>query len=113
MFRNMSVNLKRLFGKRLATLRESKNLKQHQLGRRIGKRDKYISDIETGRIYPRPDIIVALSEALALPISTFYLFEGVEDDPETLRKSIEGLVAVSSANQLRKFLRHMLVSLEA
>lgn len=105
-------NLKRLFGKRLATLREAKNLKQHQLGRRIGKRDKYISDIETGRIYPRPDIMVALSEALQLPISAFYFFEGVDDDPKTLRKSIESLVAVSSASRLRKFLRHMIVSLE-
>jgi transcriptional regulator with XRE-family HTH domain len=108
----MSLNLKRLFGKRLAALRESKNLRQHQLGRRIGKRDKYISDIETGRIYPRPDIMVALSEALELPISAFYFFEGVDDDPKSLRKSIESLVTVSSASRLRRFLRHMLVSLE-
>ena len=108
----MAPNLKRLFGKRLTALRESKNLKQHQLGRRIGKRDKYISDIETGRIYPRPDVMVALSEALQLPISAFYFFEGVDDDPKALRKSIESLVAVSSASRLRRFLRHMLVSLE-
>jgi len=93
-------------------LRESKNLKQHQLGRRIGKRDRYISDIETGRIYPRPEIMQALSQALEFPISAFYFFEGVDDDPKTLRKSIESLVAVSSATRLRKFLRHMLVSLE-
>ena len=108
----MSLNLKQLFGKRLCTLRESKNLKQHQLARLIGKRDKYISDIETGRIYPRPQIMVALSKALELPISAFYFFEGVDDDPKTLRKSIESLAAVSSASRLRKFLRHMLVSLE-
>jgi transcriptional regulator with XRE-family HTH domain len=108
----MASDLKRLFGKRLATLRESKNLKQHQLARRIGKRDKYISDIETGRIYPRPKIIVALSTALELPISAFYFFEGVDDDPAFLRRSIESLMAVSSATRLRRFLRHMLVSLE-
>lgn len=108
----MTPDLKRLFGKRLANLRESKNLKQHQLARRIGKRDKYISDIETGRIYPRPQIMVALSEALGFPISAFYFFEGVDDDPRSLRKSIDGLVSVSSASQIRKFLRLMLVSLE-
>ena len=56
--------------------------------------------------------MVALSKALELPISAFYFFEGVDDDPKTLRKSIESLVAVSSASRLRKFLRHMLVSLE-
>jgi transcriptional regulator with XRE-family HTH domain len=108
----MSSSVKRLFGKRLAALRESKELKQHQLARLIGKRDKYISDLETGRTYPRPEILTALSKALELPISSFYFFEGVDDDPKTLRKSIEGLVAVSGASRLRKFLRHMLVSLE-
>jgi transcriptional regulator with XRE-family HTH domain len=108
----MTAHLKRLFGKRLATLRESKNLKQYQLGRMIGKSGKYISDVETGRIYPRPDIMEKLSAALILPISGFYFFEGVDDDPRALRKSIESLVAVSTASRLRRFLRHMLVSLE-
>ncbi len=108
----MSSNVKRLFGKRLAALRESKNMKQHQLARLIGKRDKYISDLETGRTYPRPEMLAALSKALETPISAFYFFEGMDDDPKTLRKSIESLVAMSGATRLRKFLRHMLVSLE-
>ncbi len=108
----MSSNVKRLFGRRLSALRESKNLKQHQLARLISKRDKYISDLETGRTYPRPEMLTALSNALELPVSAFYFFEGVDDDPKALRKSIESLVAVSGVSRLRKFLRHMLVSLE-
>jgi transcriptional regulator with XRE-family HTH domain len=108
----MSSNVKRLFGKRLAALRESKNMKQHQLARLIGKRDKYISDLETGRTYPRPEMLSALAKALELPISAFYFFEGVDDDAKTLRKCIEGLVAVSGPSRLRKFLRHILISLE-
>jgi len=108
----MSSNVKRLFGKRLAALRESKNMKQHQLARLIGKRDKYISDLETGRTYPRPEMLTALARALELPISAFYFFEGVDDDAKTLRKNIEGLVAVSGPSRLRRFLRHMLISLE-
>ena len=108
----MSLDVKRLFGKRLAALRESKNMKQHQLARLIGKRDKYISDVETGRTYPRPEILNALAKALELPISALYTFEGIDDDPKSLRKSIEGLVAISGPSHLRKFLRHMLISLE-
>src|SRR5258708_23601448 len=108
----MTANLKRLFGKRLAALRESKNLRQHQLGRMMGKSGKYISDIETGRIYPRPDMMEKLSVSLQLPVSAFYFFEVVDDDTKALRKSIESLTAVSGASRLRKFLRHMLVSLE-
>lgn len=106
------MNIKKLFGKRLATLREAKNMKQHQLARLIGKKDKYISDLETGRTYPRPEMLEALSKALRLPISEFYFFEGLDDDANGLRKSIEGLVAVDDASQLRKDLRHMLVSRE-
>lgn len=87
-------------------------MKQHQLARLIGKRDKYISDLETGRTYPRPEMLTALARALELPISAFYFFEGVDDDAKTLRKSIESLVAVSGPSRLRKFLRHMLISLE-
>jgi transcriptional regulator with XRE-family HTH domain len=108
----MGAKLKQLFGRRLAALRESKNLKQHQLGRMIGKSGKYISDIETGRIYPRPSVVEKLSAVLDLPISVFYFFEGIDDDPKALRKSIESLIAVSGANRLRRFLRHMLVTLE-
>lgn len=108
----MNTKIKRLLGRRVAALRESKNLKQHQLGRLIGKSAKYISDVETGRIYPRPSMIEKLSAALELPISAFYFFEGVDDDPKALRRSIESLIAVSGASRLRRFLRHMLVSLE-
>jgi transcriptional regulator with XRE-family HTH domain len=112
MFVVMSTDLKRLFGKRLCTLRESKNLKQHQLGRMIGSDNKYISSVETGRTYPSPEMMVALAKALNYPISEFYFFEGIDDDARVLRKSIESLIAVSSVNRLRRFLRHMLVTLE-
>jgi len=108
----MSVELKRLFGKRLATLRESKSLKQHQLGRMVGSSNRYISSVETGRVYPGPEMMMALSKALKYPVSEFYFFEGIDDDAKTLRKRIENLIAVSNASRLRKFLRHMLVTLE-
>ena len=87
-------------------------MKQHQLARLIGKRDKYISDIETGRTYPRPEMLAALSKALEIPISAFFFFEGMDDNPKSLRKNIEGLAAISGPSKLRKFLRHMIVSLE-
>lgn len=106
------MNVKKLFGKRLATLRESRNLKQHQLARMIGKKDKYISDLETGRTYPRPEMLETLSKALGVPISEFYFFEGLDDDTKVLRKSIEALAAVDDTDQLRKYFRHMLVSRE-
>ena len=108
----MAADLKRLLGRRLTTLRESKNLKQHQLGRMVGKDNRYISSVETGRVYPSPAMIMALSRALNYPVSEFYFIEGIDDDPKALRRIIESLVAVSNASRLRRFLRHMLVTLE-
>ena len=106
------ISLKRLFGQRVAELRDSKNLKQHQVASRIGKKDKYISAIETGQTFPRPEMIPLLAKALGVQISALFFFEGMDNDPKALRKQIDGLLQTSDASQLRKFLRHMLVSLE-
>lgn len=78
----------------------------------IGSDNKYISSVETGRVYPSPEMMTALSKALNYPVSEFYFVEGMNDDAKGLRKSIERLIAVSNADRLRRFLRHMLVTLE-
>lgn len=108
----MSLNLKQLFGRRLAALREAKGLEQHQLARLVGKKDKYISAIETGRNFPRPEMISLLAKALEMPVSALFFFEGIDDDPKALRKQIESLSQVSDVSQLRKSFRHMIVSRE-
>jgi transcriptional regulator with XRE-family HTH domain len=106
----MSSSLKRLFGKRLCTLRENKKLKQHQLGRMIGKGNKYISDVETGRNYPSPEVIEELAKALQLPVSVFFFDERVDNNPKALRGSIDKILDVSDTKQLRRYLLHMLIS---
>jgi transcriptional regulator with XRE-family HTH domain len=78
----------------------------------IGSDNRYISSVETGRVYPSPEMMMLLSKALNYPISAFYFFEGIDDDAKALRKSIESLIVVSNAGRLRRFLRHMLVTLE-
>jgi hypothetical protein len=45
----MVSGLKRFFGRRLAALREAKSLQQHQLRRLVGKKDRHIRAIETGK----------------------------------------------------------------
>ncbi len=108
----MSSSLKQLFGRRLASLREAKRLEQHQLGRLVGKKDKYISAIETGKTFPRSEMIPFLAKALSVPVSALFFFEGMDNDVKVLRKQIDSLLQSSDAGQLRKFLRLMLISLE-
>lgn len=111
-FYRMTSRFKQLFGQRLATLRRAKALEQHQLGRLVGKKDKYVSAIETGKTFPRPEMLSLLAKALGVPVSALFFLEGMDNDAKLLRKQIDGLLQTSDADQLRKFFRHMLVSLE-
>ncbi len=108
----MSANQARLFGKRLRALREAKGLKQHQLEAKIGKEPAYISRLETGRGSPSFEVIIDLARALDVPLSALFFFEAVDDDAKELRRKIENLLNASHVSQLRKFYRHMLVSIE-
>jgi transcriptional regulator with XRE-family HTH domain len=108
----MPSDLKRLLGKRLAALRESRGLKQHQLARLVGKKDTYISAIERGQNFPRPEMISMLARVLHMPVSALFFFEGMDDDPKALRKQIDGLLDNRTPTQLRRVFRQMLVSLE-
>src|SRR5271154_213257 len=95
----MSSGLKQLFGRRLAALREAKSLEQHQLGRLVGKKDRYISAIETGNTFPRPEMIPLLAKALDVPVSALFFFEGMDNDAKVLRKQIDSLLQASDAAQ--------------
>lgn len=108
----MGANFKRLFGQRVAVLREAQNLRQHQLGTRIGKKDRYVSAIETGKTFPRPEMIPLLAKALNVPVSSLFFFEGMDNDAKVLLKLIGNLLEGRDATELRKFYRHALVSLE-
>lgn len=108
----MSSDLKRRFGKRLALLREIRNLEQHQLGRMVGKKDKYISSIETGKNFPRPDMIDKLAKALQFPVSIFFFDEDVDNNPRALRKAIDSILDPCDVKELRKHLLQMVISRE-
>lgn len=105
----MTSDLKRRFGKRLALLREIRKLEQHQLGRMIGKKDRYISSVETGKNFPRPEMIDRLAKALQVPVSAFFFDEDVDNNPKALRKFIESILDSSNTKELRKYLLQMVI----
>lgn len=99
-----------LFRERLRSLRDAKNLSQNQLEELIGKEANYISRVETGRIGTPPlDVIGAIADALGVSISDLFLFEGLGDDTETLRKKIQSLIATEDPGVLRKYYRLLLL----
>lgn len=76
----------------------------------IGKGNKYISDVETGRNYPSPEIIEELAKALQLPVSVFFFDEHVDNNPKALRTFIDKILDASDTKELRRHLLHMLIS---
>lgn len=51
------MNLKKDFGKRIKELRCKKGITQYQLAELVGIDPKHISHIETGRSFPKADLI--------------------------------------------------------
>ncbi len=68
---------KMIFGLKVKTLREYKNLSQSRLAEMINITDAALSNIETGKSYPRSTTLIAISEAL--DISLHFL---VSDDDD-------------------------------
>ena len=66
-----------IFGLKVKTLREYKNLSQSKLAEMINITDAALSNIETGKSYPRSTTLIAISEAL--DISLHFL---VSDDDD-------------------------------
>jgi transcriptional regulator with XRE-family HTH domain len=105
----MSPDLPHRFGRRVALLRMARNLEQHQLGQRIGKDNKFISRIETGNSFPRPDIIDKLAKALQVPVSILFWDEEADNNPRVMRRAVDSFLDKSDTKHLRKVLLQMLI----
>lgn len=55
---------KALIGLKVRTIREYRNLSQAKLAEKINISDNTLSNIETGKYYPRVETLIALSNAL-------------------------------------------------
>ena len=109
----MTIDTARLLRERIRVLREAKGLSQKELEDRIGKEANYITRVETGRIeWPPSDVIDKICEVLDVSPNQLFFAEGLDDNPEALRQKIQNLLKNADTQQLRKFYRHMLVTLE-
>ena len=73
-----------MFGLKVKTLREHRNLSQSELAELVDISDNTLSNIETGRYYPRLDTFYALSNALDTSAS-FLIY----DDEDIIKMCLE------------------------
>ena len=77
---------KRMFGLKVKTLREHRNLSQSNLAELVDISDTALSNIETGKYFPRMDTLIAMS--VALNVSIDFL---IADDSDAVKTCLEGI----------------------
>ena len=87
-------NLKTKLGKRIKSLRKSRNITQKRLAEIINMDITSLSKIETGRNYPQPETLEKISKALNLDISRMFTFKTPatnQDYVEAIKQNIQAM----------------------
>ena len=96
------MNLKKDFGLRLKELRTKKGITQYQLAEMAGIDPKHMSHIETGRSFPKADLIEKLALALDVDYSELFKIEHLYER-EYLLDKINRFLQKSSDEDLKIF----------
>lgn len=94
------MNIKKDFGLRIKELRNKKGITQYQLAEMTGIDPKHMSHIETGRSFPKADLIEKLANALELEYTELFQTEHLQERKVLLNKINNSLEKVKD-NDLR------------
>ena len=94
------MDLKRDFGLRLKELRTKKGITQYQLAEMVGIDPKHMSHIETGRSFPKADLIEKFANALEIDYTKLFKTEHLQPKG-TLIKQINALLLKASDEELK------------
>ncbi len=86
------MSLKKDFGQRLKEIRVKKGITQFQLAEQVGIDAKHMSHIETGRSFPKADLIEKFSFVLEVDYNEFFNtehFKGRENILDSLSKILQ------------------------
>lgn len=89
------MNLKKDFGQRIRELRNKRGYTQYQLAEIVGIDPKHISHIETGRSFPKADLIERFSAALDVDYTVFFK-EACNQDKDVLMFKIQKMLEMAT-----------------
>ena len=78
------MNLKKDFGLRLKELRNKSGITQYQLAEITGIDPKHISHIETGRSFPKADLIEKFAKALGIDYTDLFQTQYLKSKKEMI-----------------------------
>lgn len=73
------MGIKKDFGSSLKEIRSKKGITQYELAEKVGIDPKHISHIETGRSFPKADLIEKFAEALNVEYTEFFNSKYLKD----------------------------------
>ena len=91
------MNVKKDFGQRIKELRNKKGITQYQLAEMVGIDPKHMSHIETGRSFPKADLIEKFANALEIEYPELFNTQHLEDREIIFKKLINYLKNVSDS----------------
>lgn len=80
------MNIKKDFGQRIKELRNKKGITQYQLAEMVGIDPKHMSHIETGRSFPKADLIEKFANALDIDYTELFKTQHLDDRKILLEK---------------------------
>lgn len=80
------MNIKKDFGLRIKELRNKKGITQYQLAELVGIDPKHMSHIETGRSFPKTDLIEKFANALDIEYQEFFQTEHLNSKDFIIKK---------------------------
>ena len=94
------MSLKKDFGKRLKELRQKRGLTQFQLAEKVEIDPKHLSHIETGRSFPKADLIEKFADVLSVEYNAFFNVQQLKSK-EDIISEINFLLNNSNDEKLR------------
>ncbi len=91
------MNIKKDFGQRIKELRNKKGITQYQLAEMVGIDPKHMSHIETGRSFPKADLIEKFANALEIEYPELFNTQHLEDREIIFKKLINYLKNASDS----------------
>ena len=95
------MSLKKDFGLRLKEIRTKRGYTQFQLAEKAGIDAKHMSHIETGRSFPKADLIEKFAAILEVDYGDFFNFSEYKDR-EKLLELINNIIKNTNNEKLKK-----------
>ena len=96
------MGIKQDFGLRLKEIRTKRGITQSQLAEMVKIDPKHMSHIETGRSFPKADLIEKFAEALKVDYNEFFNVKHLQNRSDILKK-LNSIIDDMSDKDLKNF----------